>query len=379
MPTSPDDDARLEQSKMSFGQHLNELRTALFKSLLALICGFIVGLIFGQQIVDYIQTPLRDSLQRFYLRQAEANQRQWLEEMRASGAQSPEEFVKSSQEMAAAGLIPQRYFILEQDLEAIVKQRFPNVDFLAAGAADTPVPTTPVGPEAAGDAKAATPGAFDRKNMISLRMFVPIEEDARMKVIAINTQEPFAVYIRTAFLAGAIMASPFIFYFLWQFVAAGLYRQEQSYVYAYLPVSIGLFLGGALLAFFFAFRPLLDFLLRFFERMHIDPGLRLSEWISFVLLLPLAFGVSFQLPLVMLLLERIGVFTVDTYWRKWRAAIVVIAIVAMLLTPSPDPYAMLLMGVPLAGLYFAGIWMCKHMPGGSKHWNRDGDATAGPA
>ena len=58
---NPDDETRLEQSKMSFGEHLNELRGALFKSLAALFVGFIVGLIFGQQIVDYIQTPLRES------------------------------------------------------------------------------------------------------------------------------------------------------------------------------------------------------------------------------------------------------------------------------------------------------------------------------
>jgi sec-independent protein translocase protein TatC len=64
------------------------------------------------------------------------------------------------------------------------------------------------------------------------------------------------------------------------------------------------------------------------------------------------------------------------YWRKWRAAVVIIAIIAMLLTPSPDPYAMLLMGIPLSGLYFAGIWMCKHMPGGSKHWERPHQASA---
>lgn len=361
---------------MSFGEHLNELRTALFKSLLALICGFIVGLIFGQQIVDYIQTPLRESLERFYLRQAEANQRKWVEEMRAAGEEVPEGFVQSANELAAAGLMPQRYYIHRGDLASIVEQHFPGASLAPAPTDEPPAAEASADPDAPGGAADAAPGSFDRNDMISLRVFVPIEEDARMRVIAINTQEPFAVYIRTAFLAGAIIASPFIFYFLWQFVAAGLYRQEQSYVYAYLPVSIGLFLGGALLAFFFAFRPLLDFLLRFFERMHIDPGLRLSEWISFVLLLPLAFGISFQLPLVMLLLERIGVFTVDMYWRKWRAAVVIISIIAMLLTPSPDPYAMLLMGIPLTGLYFAGIWMCGHMPGGPLRRPRGGEAGA---
>src|SRR5690606_36341522 len=108
---------------------------------------------------------------------------------------------------------------------------------------------------------------------------------------------------------------------------AGLYRREQQYVYAFLPLSLGLFVGGALLAFFFAFEPLLDFMFWYFDRMGIQPDLRLTDWISFALLMPLAFGVSFQLPLVMLILERIGIFTVQAYLSKWRAAIVVIAII----------------------------------------------------
>jgi sec-independent protein translocase protein TatC len=179
-----------------------------------------------------------------------------------------------------------------------------------------------------------------------------------------STTEPFAIWIRAALIAGLVFASPFIFYFIWEFVAAGLYRHEQSYVYTYLPISLGLFIGGALLAFFFAFEPLLDFMFWYYERTGTQPDLRLSEWISFVLMMPLGFGISFQLPLVMLLLERLGVFTVESYWRKWRAAVVVIAIIAMLLTPSADPYSMLLMGVPLVMLYFGGIWLCQYMPGG---------------
>jgi sec-independent protein translocase protein TatC len=376
----PDDEARLEQSKMSFGEHLEELRGALFKSIIALICGFIVALIFGWQIVDYIQTPLRDALQRFYLRQAVENQQRWVREMQAHGEEVPEAFVKSQDELATEGLIPQRYYLSKEDLASLLNQYFPDAELAPAAAPSEsrqPSPPAPIVGDAndVGDAEDSTaandPGTpaatkFDRDEMISLRLYQPLEEDARMRVMALNSQEPFAVYIRTSFVAGALIASPFIFYFIWQFVAAGLYRQEQSYVYAYLPVSIGLFIAGALLAFYFAFVPLLDFLFWFFEKMHIDPGLRLTEWISFVLLLPLGFGASFQLPLIMLLLERIGIFTVDTYWRKWRAAVVVIAIIAMLLTPSPDPYSMLLMGIPLVGLYFAGIWMCSFMPGTSR-------------
>jgi sec-independent protein translocase protein TatC len=169
--------------------------------------------------------------------------------------------------------------------------------------------------------------------------------------------------LKAAFISGLVFSSPFIFYFIWEFVAAGLYKHEQSYIYTYMPISIGLFIGGALLAFFFAFEPLLDFMFWYYERTETQPDLNLSEWVSFVLMMPLGFGISFQLPLLMLLLERIGIFTVESYWSKWRLAVVIIMVIAMILTPSPDPYSMLLMGVPLVGLYFGGIWLCKLAPG----------------
>jgi sec-independent protein translocase protein TatC len=82
-----------------------------------------------------------------------------------------------------------------------------------------------------------------------------------------------------------------------------------------------------------------------------------------VLLLPLAFGISFQLPLVMLFLQRIGLFTVEQYIEKWRIAILVIFVISMLLTPA-DPISMLLMAIPLTGLYFGGVAMCRWMPKG---------------
>ena len=170
------------------------------------------------------------------------------------------------------------------------------------------------------------------------------------------------IFVKASFVSGLVMASPWIFYQLWVFVAAGLYPHEKNYVYLYLPVSIGLFLGGAALAFFAVFQPVLEFLFYFNRIMEIDPDPRIGEWLNFVLTMPLAFGVSFQLPLVMLFLHRIGVITVEAFVEHWRVAVLVIAVIAMILTPSADPYSMLLMMAPLVGLYFLGIAMCRWTP-----------------
>ncbi len=89
------------------------------------------------------------------------------------------------------------------------------------------------------------------------------------------------------------------------FVAAGLYPHERKYIYIYLPMSLFLFTGGAVFCFYAVFPFVLKFLLSFNAMLDVNPQIRLSEWINFAVMLPVMFGVSFQLPLVMLFLERI--------------------------------------------------------------------------
>jgi len=102
--------------------------------------------------------------------------------------------------------------------------------------------------------------------------------------------------------------------------------------------------------------------------MGIDPDPRISDWLSFILILPLGFGISFQLPLVMLFLERIGVMSVPAYIEKWRISILIICVMSMMLTPA-DPTSMLLMAIPLTFLYFGGIGLCKWMPRGRRSFD----------
>src|SRR4029434_6961286 len=95
---------------------------------------------------------------------------------------------------------------------------------------------------------------------IKVRLYHRVEDDPRIRVIGLRVEEPFVVYMKAAVVLGAVFASPFVFYFIWQFVAAGLYPHEQRYVHIFLPFSIGLFLSGAALAFFVVFRFVLQFL-----------------------------------------------------------------------------------------------------------------------
>ena len=204
--------------------------------------------------------------------------------------------------------------------------------------------------------------AISKENMLRIFLWHSLDDDRRMRVVGLNVQEGFIIYLKAAFMTGAILSSPFVFWFLWQFVAAGLYPNEKRYVHVFLPFSLGLFLVGASLAFFFVFKPVLRFFFSINDAMGIEIEPRISEWLSFVLLMPLGFGISFQLPLVMLFLERIGIFTVGTYIAKWRIAVLVMSIAAMVLSPGGDPYSMMMMLIPLIFLYFGGIALCRWLP-----------------
>jgi sec-independent protein translocase protein TatC len=198
-----------------------------------------------------------------------------------------------------------------------------------------------------------------RLNLLSLFTWRPVK--VRFQVL--NAQEAFMIWMKAALMTGLMLAAPYLFYQVWIFVAAGLYPHEKHYVYLYLPISIALFLGGASLAFMFVFDPVLDFLFTFNKGMNADFDPRIGEWLSFVLILPLGFGISFQLPLVMLFLNRIGVASLDFYIQQWRVAILIICVISMVLTPA-DPISMMLMAAPLCLLYLLGILMCKYMPRG---------------
>ena len=336
----PADVEKIERSKMSFADHLEELRRALLKSLLALLIGSVVGFSVGWKVVDYIQTPLRDALETYFSRQAQQMPLERLEKMRDAGRPVPEDLQAAARQMADENLVPRDIYV-------------PRADLLKA--------LTEVDPDAA-NPEATEPSQFTLDDLIRLRVYEPLKEDSRSSIVSLSAHEPFMVYMKASLVVGVMVASPLIFYFIWEFIAAGLYGHERKHIYIYLPISLGLFFAGAALAFFVVFDFVLDFLFWFNQQMGITPTPRISDWMSFVLMLPLGFGISFQLPLVMLFLERVGIFTVQTYLDKWRIAVLVIAILSMFLTPA-DPGSMLLMGVPLVGLYFGGILLCRYMPG----------------
>ncbi len=178
-------------------------------------------------------------------------------------------------------------------------------------------------------------------------------------LVGFGAAEVFNVYFKVSLYAGLVLASPWIFWQLWVFVAAGLYPHERRRVYLFGPLSLGLFLGGVALCEFVVLPVSVRYLLSFYEWLGYEPDLRLSDWLGFALFLPLVFGLAFQTPLVMLFLDRVGIVDADVYRRNRRLAIFLLAFLAAVLTVTPDVVGMMALAVPMWLLYEAGILLCR--------------------
>lgn len=181
-------------------------------------------------------------------------------------------------------------------------------------------------------------------------------------LVSLAPLETLTIFFMVCLVAGLVLASPWVFYQIWAFVAAGLYRHERRYVQKYLPFSLGLFLSGVFLCFLFVLPITLKFLLQFNVWLGVAPTLRLSDWMGFATILPLVFGISFQTPLVMMFLNRIGIFTYQDYLAYWRAAAMILAVIIAIILPTPDAVSMLSLYLPMFGLYMLGIAICKFFP-----------------
>lgn len=334
MAQRPNDDL-FAGTTMTFGEHLEELRICLFRALAGLFLGFLVGMAVANHVVTFIQGPLAKAIEKYYVGVNTDKLRKEYPE------QISEEFL---QFMVAHNITFEHVYLERAELRRLLEQS-------PKGENESQLNLSALESQVASNLQVPTP------DFLHTRLWRPM----RVSLKALNAQEVFMIWMKGSFVVGAVLASPWVFYQIWMFVAAGLYPHEKNYVYIYLPFSMLLFLAGAAMAFFFVFEPVLDFLFTFNKSMNIDPEPRISEWISFVLLLPVGFGISFQLPLVMLFLHRIGMISVEAYVEKWRLAILAIFVVSSVLTPA-DPVSLMFMAGPLTVLYFLGITLCKWMP-----------------
>jgi Tat protein translocase TatC len=151
-----------------------------------------------------------------------------------------------------------------------------------------------------------------------------------------------------------VLASPVVIWQAWAFVAAGLYPHERAVFFRYFPFMVGLMAAGVSFGYLVALPYSLGFLVRMMDPSQVLAIFSVGQFLTLEFALTAAMGLVFQLPLVMLALQKIGLVAHRTYVRNWRMIILVIFVVAAVVTP-PDPASMVLMAIPMVLLYGLGL------------------------
>ncbi|TET53777.1 MAG: twin-arginine translocase subunit TatC [Actinobacteria bacterium] len=174
------------------------------------------------------------------------------------------------------------------------------------------------------------------------------------KFISISVMEPFSARFKLALWGGFLLGFPFILYQLLAFIVPGLTKREKRFLIVMALFMVALFYGGI----YFGYTYVLAIAIRWLEAQGaglITPYLTISQYISFIGLFLLAFGISFETPVIIVVLVRVGVVRPITLIKQWRVVVIIILLAAAILTPDWSPVTMGIMALPMLVLYILGV------------------------
>ncbi len=174
------------------------------------------------------------------------------------------------------------------------------------------------------------------------------------QIVNHSPTEGVVVFFRVALTSGFVIAVPFVFYQFLMFIMPGLETNEKKYIFIALPVATLLFLTGVAFAWLLMLPTAIGFLSTWQPDIFVQQW-QSREYIPFVTSLLFWIGVSFETPLVLFIMTKVGLVTPQFLIKQWRFAIVIIAIVAAMITPTVDPFNMFFVMLPLLVLYGISI------------------------
>jgi len=168
-----------------------------------------------------------------------------------------------------------------------------------------------------------------------------------------NPIEPFNLYVKIGLIAGIFLASPFVLYQVWMFIAPGLYRNEKKYVLPFMFSTVGLFLAGGFFGYKIVYPQALTFLIGYGGQF--KPMITVSEYTNLFMTIILGLGAIFELPVLIFFLALMGIVSAGWLWRNIRYSILAIFVIAAIVTPTPDVVNMCIFAAPMLGLYILSI------------------------
>jgi sec-independent protein translocase protein TatC len=185
-----------------------------------------------------------------------------------------------------------------------------------------------------------------------------VENRGNLKLMsALKPTETFMLSMKLSFFAGIIVAFPLLLMFVLQFVLPGLHANEKRLLWPAMVIGFGLFLSGVFFAYFAVLPRALLFFYEWSGSLGVSNDWRIGEYISFATQFTLLFGVSFELPVVVMVFVKLGMLTYETMSNTRLYAVLAIFVTAAVLTPTPDAFTLLLMALPMLVLYEICIWL----------------------
>jgi sec-independent protein translocase protein TatC len=180
---------------------------------------------------------------------------------------------------------------------------------------------------------------------------------ASPNLVFIKPTEAFSmIWVKAPMLVALFVAAPWVLYQVWAFIAPGLYKKERRWAVPFVLSTAGLFVLGGAFAYFIAFRFGLEFLLSIGRDIHVMPMITATEYFDLFVNATLGIGLVFELPVLLFFLTLLHVVSPRFLLKNTRYAILIIAIIAAVVTPTPDIFNMMLFTVPMWMLFFVGVF-----------------------
>jgi Tat protein translocase TatC len=291
-----------ELPRMSFGDHLDELRKRLVRSIIAVVIAVVAMVPFHDQVMGLVVEPYR-----ILWKQGFEDYLAHIEERDKTPAGN------------------------EPEYKAVVKWCRENKERVIHG-------TYP----------------------LDLVHQIPILSGYKVpyELMAAGGIEDFWTFMMASMIFALVLASPVVIWQAWAFVAAGLYERERAVFYRYFPFMMVLLAAGVLFGYLVAVPYGLGALIKLQVPGLVSSMLTVGNYFALLFALTAALGVVFQLPLVMVALQRIGLVRHETMVKNWRMAVLLIFALAVVISP-PDPFSMMLLAVPMLGLYALGLLLTR--------------------